>query len=276
MHKAASNLYIGVVHYSPLVARKQNLQYLKVPFPALEWITENDIPSMEESEIKFVDEINLMSEFDFASGLRLNSFSQKYPRQLSSLIVKILRIGSLFSKRAKISILGALPKKRPLPKNWNEVSLMHMEALKRGLVAGKKWILVLEDDAIIQENFLDSLEKLVELPSDEEIWINLNDGVGPNLFKHKSDQVLNFGGFYKVIPPMTRCTVAYLVNQNLARIIIDEFKETGIPNWVPIDFALDAILKKFKVKCLWQDPACVLQGSSNGKYISNLQQFRLA
>jgi len=269
------DLYIGVVHYSPLLARKQNLEHLKIHFPALEWITENDIPSMQESDIKFVDDINLMSEFDFASGLRLNSFSQKYSRWVSSLIIKTLRIGSVFSNRAKISILGALPKKTPLPKHWNEVTLMHMEALKRGLAAGKEWILVLEDDAIIQDNFVVSLEGLVKLPSEQRIWINLNDGVGPNLFKHKSDRALNFGGFYEVIPPMTRCTVAYLVNQDLARVIINEFKENGIPNWVPIDFALDAIVKKFKVHCLWQDPACVLQGSSNGNYVSNLQQFRL-
>lgn len=256
------------------MVRKKNLEQLELYFPALEWITENDIPLLNESDIKFVDNINLMSEFDFASGLRLNSFSQKYSRRVSSLIIKILRIGARFSNRARSSILGALPQRRPLPNHWNEVSLMHMEALKHGIASGKEWILVLEDDAIIQNNFMDSLESIAYLDSEPKTWINLNDGNGPNLFKHKSDRELNFGGYYKIKPPMTRCTVAYLVNKELAREIINEFRVHGIPNWVPIDFALDAILKKHDVNCLWQDPACVLQGSSNGNYQSNLQQYR--
>lgn len=150
-----------------------------------------------------------------------------------------------------------------------------MEAIRHGIMSMKAWILILEDDAVIQDNFMLSLENLVNLPRGQKTWINLNDGVGPNLFKHKTDPTLEYGGFYEVNPPMTRCTVAYLVNQELAKEILNEFEIHGIPNWVPIDFAIDAVLKKLKVNCLWQDPACVLQGSSNGNYQSNLQQHRI-
>ncbi len=276
MPKVGADVFIGIVHYSPLVERKKNLEELEKEFPELEWITEKAVQNNREYEFEFVHELKIMSEFDFASGLRLNSFSQKYSRRTSDFIVKLLRIGSKFIKRAESSILGSLPQKRPLPKHWGEVSLMHLEALKRGLASNKEWILVLEDDAIIQKNFVDSIEDLDKFSSHDKTWINLNDGTGPNLFKHKSGPELNFGGFFQVTPPMTRCTVAYAVNRELAREILYQFKLYGITDWIPIDFAFDSILKKMKAKCVWQDPASVLQGSSNGNYLSNLQQHRSA
>lgn len=264
-------IHIGVVHYSPLTTRKAHLRALNLEFPDLNWTTERDIPS--HSNYRFVDEINLMTEFQFAAGLRLNSFSQQHSRFASSQIIKLLKFGSKFSKRARMSILGALPQKKPLPHHWYEVSLMHIEALERGVSSDKDWILILEDDAIIQEHFLSSLEVVTKISKIDKVWINLNDGTGPNLFKNKSDTPIDFQGFYKVLPPTTRCTVAYLVNRELAVEILKELSSHGIPNWIPIDFTLDAIIKKLKVLCIWQDPACVLQGSSNGNYESNLKKM---
>ena len=269
------SIFIGVVHYSPLMERKQQLNHLESSFPELEWITEKDIPEIQNSMYQFVEEINLMKELDFAAGLRLNSFTQHYSRPISELIIKILKIASRFNKRAKSSIMGSLPQRKALPLHWYEVALMHIEAIERGIAANKDWILVLEDDAVIQANFASTLRDLARMPRHERVWINLNDGIGPNLFTNKSDIPMRFGGFYQIKPPMTRCTVAYLLNRNLAIEILDEFKLYGIVNWIPIDFALDAIIKKLKVNCFWQDPASVLQGSSNGRFKSNLQEYRL-
>ena len=270
------DIFIGVIHYSPLTERKQHLNHLVDFFPELEWITERHIPDIKKSQYRFVEEINLMKEIDFAAGLRLNSFTQQYSRSMSKFIIELLKFISRFNTRAKSSIMGSLPQRKALPSHWHEVALMHLEALERGIAANKYWILVLEDDAVIQENFTSTLQDLSKFPKHDRVWINLNDGVGPNLFTKKSDSPLAFGGFYRIKPPMNRCTVAYLVNRNLAMEILNEFKLHGIVNWIPIDFALDSIIKKLKVNCFWQDPSCVLQGSSNGKYKSNLQPYRLS
>lgn len=267
------SLYIAVVHYSPLTARKEHLHSLNNQFPKLAWVTEKDIPPKSKSKYRFVDEINLVTEFEFAAGLRLNSFSQAHSRFMSRLIIRALKFGSKFSKRAENSILGALPPKKPLPAHWYEVSLMHIEALERGIQSEKDWILILEDDAIIQKNFTQSLQVIARFSNHDKVWINLNDGAGPNLFQNKSDKTIGFEGFYEVHPPTTRCTVAYMLNRELAIEIRNELRSHGIPNWLPIDFTLDAIIKKLRVKCIWQDPACVLQGSSNGNYESSLKKL---
>jgi hypothetical protein len=268
-------LHLEIVHYSPLITRKKSLEtaLIQHKFTEINWTTEKDISTQTSNKFVFTDEINFVSESDFAAGLRLNSFSQQFSRLTSSRIISVLKFFSKFNNRAKTSIQGALPGKKPLPNHWYEVSLMHIEALQRGIDSGKNWILILEDDAIIQDNFMTSLRIIERPPRAKHIWINLNDGVGPNLFKSKSDKSLDFLGFYLVNPPMTRCTVAYLVNRELAIQILDELSVYGIPNWVPIDFTLDAVIKKHKVTCIWQDPACVFQGSSNGSYESSLKKL---
>jgi len=276
MPSLGQSLHISVVHYSPLTSRKEHLHSLSNQFPELVWVTEKDLPPKSKSKYRFVDEINLVTEFEFAAGLRLNSFSQTYSRFVSSQIISVLKFGSKFSKRAKNSILGALPPKKPLPAKWYEVFLMHIEALEGGVKAKKDWILILEDDAIIQKNFTKSLQVISRLSNQNNVWINLNDGAGPNLFKNKSDKPIGFEGFYEVRPPATRCTVAYMLNRELAIEILNELYFHGIPNWLPIDFTLDAILKKLKVNCIWQDPACVLQGSSNGNYESSLKKLPIS
>ena len=268
------NIHVNIVHYSPLVYRKANLKPLESDFPSLNWVTERDIENSSERKYLFENEIRMTSEYEFAAGLRLNSFSQRYSRRNSSLIITALKFAGRFYSRAAKSILGALPPREPLPSNWREVALMHIKAIENGVKSGKPWILVLEDDAIIQENFIDSLQVIEKISSKSNVWVNLNDGRGPNLFKSKSDRQLGFNGFYKVNPPTTRCTVAYLINQSLAIAILDELEVYGIPNWIPIDFMLDGILKKLSTQCFWQDPSCVLQGSSNGNYASNLEQHR--
>ncbi len=268
-------IHLEIVHYSPLTERRKGLQAAldQHKFYQINWTTEKDISTQTSNKYVFTNQINFVSENDFAAGLRLNSFSQQFSRLTSSRIIKVLKFASKFNNRAKASILGALPGKNPLPKHWYEVSLMHIEALQRGIDSEKVWILVLEDDAIIQENFKASLEIVGKLSKQKYAWINLNDGVGPNLFKSKSDKSVEFLGFYLVKPPMTRCTVAYLINRNLAIQILAELSVHGIPNWVPIDFTLDALIKKHKASCIWQDPACVIQGSSNGNYESSLKKM---
>lgn len=260
------DFFIGIVHYTPLKDRRHNLEVLGQDFAHLGWITEHDI---DQKRFHFINDISLTTELKLAAGLRLNSFTQKYSRAFSRVIIQILLFCSRFSIRAKSSILGALPKRKPLEPKWQELILMHLKAIEIGLKSNKEWIVVLEDDSIIQANFKSTLSQLSQLSRFEKVWINLNDGAGSNLFKKKFDYSLGFGGFFKITPPMTRCSVAYVMNKNLAHSILKEFELYGVPNWLPIDFCLDAIIKKLKVDCFWQEPSSVVQGSSNGTYISN-------
>jgi hypothetical protein len=112
------------------------------------------------------------------------------------------------------------------------------------------------------------------LDSNQLIWINFNDGVGPNLFKTKSDQKGDEQGFFRITPGSTRCGVAYVVSQAFATNLLAHLEEFGIPNWIPIDLILDAFVKETKSLCYWQEPASVLQGSSHGNYSSNFLEDR--
>jgi hypothetical protein len=100
----------------------------------------------------------------------------------------------------------------------------------------------------------------------------LNSGAGLN--RTSSEKKLNTLDLFRVKPASTRCAVAYLVSKDLAKKMVDSGLKDGIPDWLPIDFYYQVLLRKFKSKSYWADPAVFEQGSENGRYLSNLEGFR--
>ena len=267
-------VFLAVIHYSPLKDRRKFLEERLPRDLDANWITEESI--IEEPNVKLsFNSLSLgIPLIDVASGFRHNSFTQMYSRRTSSWIIHILRFCSKFMKRAESSLLGALPPQVKSHTKFQELKLMHFTALHEGVLAGKEWIVVLEDDAVPTERFRDSLNFLQTLNTEDAYWINFNDGKGPNLFKTKSDPKSDALGFFKLSIGSTRCGVAYAVNMEYANQILDRLKTFGVPDWIPIDLIYDAILKDSDAACYWQEPASVLQGSSNGFYQSNYQKLR--
>ncbi len=267
-------IFLAVIHYSPLKDRRKFLEKELPRDLDAHWITEGTITEEPIFKLTFNRSSLGIPLIDVASGFRHNSFTQKYSRRISGWITHSLKFCSKYIKRAESSLLGALPPQIDSHTKFQELKLMHFTALHKGVLSGKDWIVVLEDDAVLTEKFRDSLNFLQTLNTKDTHWINFNDGKGPNLFKTKSDPKGDALGFYKLSIGSTRCGVAYAVNVKYAIQILGKLKTYGVPDWIPIDLIFDAILKDSNASCYWQDPASVLQGSSNGVYQSNYQTLR--
>jgi GR25 family glycosyltransferase involved in LPS biosynthesis len=168
---------------------------------------------------------------------------------------------------------GSLPIKKSLPKPQLEVQRMHITALKRGIDTNSKWILILEDDAIPTEDAFDLVNKIAESFKPINTWINLNSGA--LLLRTKSEKIDSFG-LFRIKPSATRCTVAYLISRDLALKFVEDATKFGVPNYLPIDFYFQVLLRKYKAISFWTEPELFLQGSEIGSYDSGFSRFRSA
>ena len=260
-----------IVHYSPLMERAHYLKkVLSVSNLEINWITENDYKDFP-SECGVEGKIVGVKENLVGMDLGINSRSLKFSRRRARLQGLALLIRSKISGRKSL-INGSLPKKEPLGVAQIEIQRMHMTALSKGLERDLNWILVLEDDAVPVEGAFDQINKLLTNFSAKNTWINLNSGAGLN--RTSSEKKLNTLDLFRVKPASTRCAVAYLVSKDLAKKIVESALKDGIPDWLPIDFYYQVLLRKFKSKSYWTDPAIFEQGSENGRYLSNLERFR--
>lgn len=137
---------------------------------------------------------------------------------------------------------------------------------------------MLEDDAIPQENWISRVEKIVEHEwPNKPIWINLNSGA--NLTRSSSDKKLEDIDFFRVKPPTTSCSTAYLVNYLVNMAYIKGFIQLvdiyGLPAWLPIDVIFQVENRKLRSKSYWAEPEIFTQGSESGQYSSNLAKNRV-
>jgi|688.fasta_scaffold526222_2 hypothetical protein len=260
-----------IVHYSPLMERAHYLKkVLSVSNLEINWITENDYLDFP-SEFRVEGKIVGVTENLVGMDLGINSRSLKFSRRRARLQGVVLLIRSKISGRKSL-INGSLPKKEPLGVAQIEIQRMHLTALSKGLERDLNWILVLEDDIVPIKVAFDQINKLLANLSVKNTWVNLNSGAG--LKRTKSEKKSNRFGLFRVRPASTRCAVAYLVSKDLAKKIVDSALKDGIPDWLPIDVYYQVLLRKFKSKSYWADPAIFEQGSENGRYLSNLERFR--
>jgi hypothetical protein len=167
---------------------------------------------------------------------------------------------------------GSLPLTKRLPDRWIELQFMHLTAIEQGLLNGAAWILVLEDDALPEKFAFDQINQIIKKLKCENTWINLNTGAG--LTWTVSDPIPDENGIFIVKPSATRCSVAYLISHDLGAKIMNSVKHEGVPNWLPIDVYFQVLLRKFRSKSYWQEPASFAQGSETGQYRSHLEEQR--
>jgi hypothetical protein len=263
-------LGVFVIHYSKLLDRKDYLE------TALEhqgreaiWVTEKvfqDFESKAYSSKKIVG----VNERLVGMDLGINSRSRTRSRRRSRLEGKVLFLRSYLSKNNTFTT-GSLPNRSELSNAWIELQKMHLTALKIGTLAEKNWLLVLEDDAVPEKNAFQKIEKLIEKIEPKNTWINLNSGA--KLVRTKSEKI-DENGLFEVKPAATRCAVAYLISNDLATKFVNSAIEEGIPNWLPIDFYFQVLLRKFKGKSFWIDPVLFDQGSESGDFKSGFEKFR--
>jgi len=266
------NISIYFIHYSKLIDRKSYLDKIIINNNiSAEWITEKDYYPFKSSP---TNEKNIMgiSLKKLGMDLGVNSRSLVFSRSKARFQGYVLLLRSFISHKNNLLSTGSLPAKKSLPEPQLEVQRMHMTALKRGIETNSKWILILEDDAIPSEGAFELVNKIIENIKPTNTWVNLNSGAG--LKRTKSDPVPDIFGLFQVSPAATRCVTACLISRDLAIKILELVGKHGLPEWLPIDFILQAALRKTKARAFWQEPVSFLQGSEEGHYKSSLEGKR--
>jgi hypothetical protein len=268
----SSLLSIYLIHYSKLKDRREFLSRSLLNCGIqVRWITEKDAESFSESSFG-TSKIFGVSKKIIGMDLGVNSRSLVTSRRKARLQGYILFLRSYITKQSNTLTTGSLPTGKPLPRAQIEVQHMHLTALKAGVESNSDWILVLEDDVLPIDKAFNVLNQIIKVKKPMMTWINLNSGAG--LQRTSSDPQPDQFGLFRVKPASTRCVTAYLVSQDLAKKILELVNRHGIPNWLPIDVAYQAALRKLRAKAYWQEPVTFIQGSESGAYLSSLDGKR--
>jgi GR25 family glycosyltransferase involved in LPS biosynthesis len=130
--------------------------------------------------------------------------------------------------------------------------------------------LILEDDAILSDDFSSRLKMYVEqIPIDYDM-VFLGDGckfhiqsdlLNPEKFIYKKEAVKECA---------TRCTDSYIISNKCAKTLIGYFSNHVSKIIWPIDFWLNDAARDNNLNVYWAEPTIVTQGSENGTYVSSL------
>jgi len=150
------------------------------------------------------------------------------------------------------------------------ISLSHFYAYKE--IAKKyDYALILEDDAILSDNFMDKLTLYMSQLKDEYDMLFIGDGcnlhirpekIKPN--KHiykKSLEPTKWGG-----NGATRCSDSYIVSNKCAKQLVRYIENIKKPISQAIDWWLNEATRDNNFKVFWAEPTIVTQGSQNNTY----------
>jgi GR25 family glycosyltransferase involved in LPS biosynthesis len=161
----------------------------------------------------------------------------------------------------KVSDLWDLYQHQPRILNIAEISctIKHIEAID--MVAKNGDALIIEDDLIIKENFVEYFNFMIEsLPDD---WDVIMVGTGCEMTaKIETGKIL-----YKMPHPATRCLDSYLISQSAAQKIISTIK----PFQLVSDWEVAYHMYLHNLNVYWLEPSPCFQGSEKGVYKSTLR-----
>jgi GR25 family glycosyltransferase involved in LPS biosynthesis len=121
--------------------------------------------------------------------------------------------------------------------------LKHMECWKYQILNNYDYILILEDDCEIPNYFNNLLRSIdIEIKNKSFDLIMLGDFLD---FKSETDDFISYNKLYK-----TRCTHAYIININSAKIMLDGFKYINNS----IDFKMNEVIQINDLKVAWMCP----------------------
>ena len=261
---------VYICHYSELKERNFFLlEQFKSWGSSIRWVTEinfNDyktysFPTDKKSKIR-----NSLLSMDLWINFKTFSWSRRKSKLLAYAYYSIsfLQPSLMNSKFGKINEEAM---KTPII----EVTKMHLTCLEQGISEGSDWIFVVEDDAIAAVGAMSRVARIARTQKPINSWVNLNSGA--ELRATASDKIGD-SGLFRVKPASTRCAAAYLISADLAQKIIMEASSHGIPDYLPIDFYYQLLLRKFRAKTYWTEPPVFDQGSESGEFLSGLSRFR--
>jgi GR25 family glycosyltransferase involved in LPS biosynthesis len=154
-------------------------------------------------------------------------------------------------------------------KNLISLFLKHIYIYNLIIKNNEDYVLIFEDDIILDNNFMEKLNNYIEdLPKDfDALFI----GNGCNL--HIPNNKIKDGKhIYEECS--TRCCDSYLISKKCAIKIIDFYNYFIINNIKidkPIDHWLNLAFKKTNCNIYWSEPAIASQGSENNIFKSSLR-----
>lgn len=123
---------------------------------------------------------------------------------------------------------------------------------------GQRPGLVLEDDAIINDNFVEVINKIINTKG----WDAVFPGSGCNLRKHGT-------GLVRVSHPASKCTDSYIVTVEAAKKLYSSMTSIdGVS--LAIDWELNYQMMINDLKVYWFEPPIVRQGSQDGTWRSSI------
>lgn len=145
-------------------------------------------------------------------------------------------------------------------------ALKHVQALR--LICERNWqrALVLEDDALLADNFpmeLNAvLQEAAELPEPHVLFV----GSGGNQYTPRRERVK---GQRLYRSTRGRLAEAYVISSQAARLRLEWIELHGIP--LPVDNLFEQIDRERAIALYWLEPPIVEQGSKNGRFRSVLE-----
>jgi len=148
-------------------------------------------------------------------------------------------------------------------------ALSHLEAFKKIAASDKDYGIIIEDDVIFKNNFIEKLNNLISnTPNDFDVIFFGSSFNIPRLDKLTKSKTLKIKkSIYKKIPGVTRTVDGYIIKKELAKILYEKINEIVLP----FDFELNYFFKKINPDCYWYDPGLIVQGSQSGKYKSSIR-----
>lgn len=158
----------------------------------------------------------------------------------------------------KVGPLWDIDEHRPRNLRPAEISLTakHVEALKRISEDENEFGLILEDDVLVKETFMNSLnEYFDELPDDWDI-IFPGDGYGLRIWDNNQEPIPN-KQVYLANHPASRCTEAMFVKKEAAKKLYDAMKPfTMVCDW---EYAWQ--FYNLGLNVYWFEPSLITQAS---------------
>tara|TARA_R110002167_G_scaffold199635_4_gene402909 strand:+ start:3041 stop:3682 length:642 start_codon:yes stop_codon:yes gene_type:complete len=154
---------------------------------------------------------------------------------------------------------------RPLTQAETSLAHKHIECYKDIVKNHHELSLVLEDDVILNNDFINLFNSnLQNTPIDWDlIFIGSGCGLGiPYQFQQPNKVA------YKVPHPASKCTDSYCITYEAAKKILS----TIIPFTFPIDFELNYQMELHHMNVYWWEPSLVVQGSQCGVFGSAIQE----
>lgn len=151
--------------------------------------------------------------------------------------------------------------------NQKSCALKHIYALKKIVARNINCALILEDDVILLENFIDILEKSkseeMNLPKNHVTFL----GCGGHYYINKNEIII---GKYIYKKNQGKFADSYLITQDAARHRLKWLEKNKINK--PIDHFFEIIDRHQKTEMYWLEPPITEQGSHNGVFGSTLEK----